>query len=82
MVMASAFALVLMRLHTRTGPLLTALLCMRAILLIIGDWHFFGDVVAGSFVGGTAGFVAGELWSQHMRHHDPHQGIQKTSEAR
>jgi len=81
MVMASAFALALILLHPRTGPLLTTLLCQGAILLVIGDWHFLGDVAAGSFVGGSARFVAGELWCQHMRLHGPHSDIQKTNEA-
>jgi membrane-associated phospholipid phosphatase len=67
MVMATAFAAVLIRLQPRTWPVLTALLAVGAVALLIGDWHFISDVIAGGFVGGTAGFVAGELWDQHSR---------------
>jgi membrane-associated phospholipid phosphatase len=69
MVMATAFAVAMIRLQPRTLPVLIILLCMGAIGLLIGDWHFVGDVIAGSFVGATAGFVAGELWSEHVRGH-------------
>ena len=69
MVMATAFAMVMMRLQPRTRPILVILLCVGAVALIVGDWHFLGDVVAGTFVGGTAGFVAGELWTEHVQDH-------------
>jgi membrane-associated phospholipid phosphatase len=67
MVMASAFALAMIRLQSRTLPILTVLLCIGASLLIVGDWHFLGDVIAGAFIGGTAGFAAGELWLEHEK---------------
>ena len=75
MVMASAFAFAIIRLYPRTWPPLTALLCLGAILLVIGDFHFLSDVVAGAFVGGTAGFLAGELWRQHTQLHAHGRGI-------
>jgi membrane-associated phospholipid phosphatase len=67
MVMATAFAVVLIRLYPRTLPVLVTLLCVGAIALLVGDWHFVSDVIAGTFVGGTAGIVSGELWDQHTR---------------
>jgi len=67
MVMATAFAMVMIRLQPRTLPILIVLLCMGAVALLVVDWHFLGDVVAGTFVGGTAGFVAGELWTEHVQ---------------
>ena len=67
MVMATAFAMVMIRLQPRTLPILIVLLCVGAIALLVGDWHFVGDVIAGTFVGGTAGFVAGELWIEHVQ---------------
>jgi membrane-associated phospholipid phosphatase len=67
MVMASAFALAMIRLQPRTLPAFAVLLCIGASLLIVGDWHFLADVIAGTFVGGTAGFVAGELWLEHEK---------------
>jgi membrane-associated phospholipid phosphatase len=69
MVMAAAFATVMFRLEPRTRPILSILLCIGAIALLVGDWHFLGDIVAGTFVGGTAGFVAGELWTEHVQDH-------------
>jgi membrane-associated phospholipid phosphatase len=65
MVMASAFAFAMMRLQPWTRLPLTVLLGMGAILLLVGDWHFLSDVLAGVFAGGTAGFMAGELWAEH-----------------
>jgi len=67
--MASAFALAMIRLQPRTLPILTVLLCIGASLLVVGDWHFLGDVIVGTFIGGTAGFAAGELWLEHEKGH-------------
>ena len=69
MVMATAFAVVMIRLQPRTRPILLGLLCLGALALLVGDWHFLGDIVAGAFVGGTAGLVAGELWLEHVQDH-------------
>jgi membrane-associated phospholipid phosphatase len=40
---------------------------LAAALLVIGDWHFLSDVIAGSFVGLSAGLLAGSLWSLHAK---------------
>ena len=69
MVMATAFAVVIIRLHPRTAPPLIALLCLGAFALLVGDWHFASDIVAGAFEGWTAGLMAAELWDQHIRRH-------------
>lgn len=66
MVMATAFAAVLTRTYWRTWPLFTVLLALGAYLLLLGDWHFLSDIIAGTFVGGTIGFVAGEIWFEHI----------------
>jgi membrane-associated phospholipid phosphatase len=71
MVMASAFAMTLMRLQPRTMPFLVILLCIGSVALVVGNWHFVGDVVAGAFVGSTAGFMAAELWNKHVQSHTP-----------
>jgi membrane-associated phospholipid phosphatase len=68
MVLSTAFAAVLVREYPRTWPIFAGLLCLGAILLLIGDWHFLSDVIAGLFTGGTAGIMAGELWYRHTRH--------------
>jgi membrane-associated phospholipid phosphatase len=67
MAMATAFAAVLMRLYPRTRSIFVTLLSVSAITLLIGEWHFVSDVVAGTFVGGTAGFAAGEILLQNIR---------------
>jgi membrane-associated phospholipid phosphatase len=69
MVMATAFGFALIRLQPRMTPVVLFLLCIGAAALVIGDWHFVGDVVAGAFVGGTAGLVAGKLWLEHVARH-------------
>ena len=65
MVLAGAFAGVFMRLYRASVLPLAALLLIAATLLIMGDWHFLSDVVAGAFLGISAGLLAGELWITH-----------------
>lgn len=65
MVLAGAFAGVLMRLYRASVLPLCALLLVAAALLIVGDWHFLSDVIAGGFLGISAGLLAGELWIAH-----------------
>ena len=65
MVLAGAFAGVFMRLYRASVWPLGALLLLAAILLVVGDWHFLSDVMAGTFVGVSAGILAGEGWAVH-----------------
>jgi uncharacterized membrane protein YoaK (UPF0700 family) len=44
---------------------LAALLALAALLLVVGDWHFVSDVIAGGFVGLSAGVLAGAVWRLH-----------------
>ena len=67
MVLAGAFAGVFMRLFRTSILLLSVLLLIGAVLLIAGGWHFVSDVIAGTFVGISAGFLAGELWFAHSK---------------
>jgi membrane-associated phospholipid phosphatase len=67
MVLAGAFAGVFMRLYRSSVLLFSVLLLIAAGLLIVGDWHFVSDVIAGTFVGVSAGLLAGELWRVHSR---------------
>jgi len=67
MVLACAFAGVFMRLYRTSILPLSALLLIAAVLLIAGDWHFVSDVIAGSFVGVSAGLLAGEVWLAHSK---------------
>lgn len=65
MVLAGSFAGVFMRLFRNSRLLFSVLLFIAAMLLIVGDWHFVSDVVSGTFVGVSAGFLAGEVWLAH-----------------
>jgi membrane-associated phospholipid phosphatase len=65
MVLAGAFAGVFMRLYRASIWPLSALLLLAAGVLIVGDWHFLSDVVAGAFLGVSAGMLAGEGWAVH-----------------
>lgn len=66
MVLAGAFAGVFMRLYRTSVRPLSGLLLIAAALLVAGDWHFISDVIAGAFLGVSAGMLAGELWAVHM----------------
>jgi membrane-associated phospholipid phosphatase len=65
MVIAGAFAGVFMRLYRTSTLVFSVLLLAGATLLIVGDWHFVSDVLAGAFAGVSAGLLAGELWLAH-----------------
>jgi membrane-associated phospholipid phosphatase len=65
MVLAAAFAGVFMRLYRGSIWPLSAVLLLAAGLLIVGDWHFLSDVIAGTFLGVSVGILAGELWLTH-----------------
>lgn len=65
MALAGSFAGVFMRFYRRSILPLSALLLIAAVLLIVGDWHFLSDVIAGTFIGVSAGLLAGELWFVH-----------------
>jgi len=65
MVLAGAFAGVFMRLYKASVRLFSTLLLIAAGLLLVGDWHFVSDIIAGAFVGMSAGILAGEGWAAH-----------------
>jgi membrane-associated phospholipid phosphatase len=65
MALAAAFAGVFMRLYRASRLPLAAFLGIAAALLILGDWHFASDVIAGTFVGVSVGLLAGEVWLLH-----------------
>lgn len=67
MVLAGSFAGVFMRLYRTSILPLSGLLLIAAVLLIAGDWHFVSDVIAGAFVGISAGLLAGEVWLAHSK---------------
>lgn len=65
MVLAGAFAGAFMRLYPVSTRLLSGLLLLAAALLVVGDWHFVSDVIMGTFIGVSAGALAGEGWVVH-----------------
>jgi membrane-associated phospholipid phosphatase len=67
MVLAGSFAGVFMRLYRFSILPLSVLLLGGAVLLIVGDWHFVSDVIAGTFLGISAGLLAGEVWLAHSK---------------
>lgn len=67
MVLAGAFAGVFMRSYRSSILPLSALLLIAAVLLVVGDWHFISDVIAGTLVGISAGLLASELWLAHSQ---------------
>lgn len=69
MVLSGAFAGVFMRLYRRAILPLAALQALGAALLIAGDFHFLSDTLAGTFVGLTAGLMAGELLKAREQSH-------------
>jgi membrane-associated phospholipid phosphatase len=66
MMLAGAFAGVFMRFYRASIRPLSVLLLVAAALLVVGDWHFVSDVIAGTFLGVSAGILAGEGWAVHM----------------
>jgi membrane-associated phospholipid phosphatase len=66
MVLAAAFAGVFMRLRRASIWPLSALLLLAAGLLLVGDWHFISDIVAGTFFGISVGSLAGEALAARL----------------
>lgn len=65
MALAGAAIGVFMWLYPRFIAPLAGLLLVGAAMLVLGNWHFVSDVIAGAFVGVSAGAVAAKLWIVH-----------------
>jgi membrane-associated phospholipid phosphatase len=65
MTLAAAFLGVFFRVYSPARIPSLFLLMLGTVLLVVGDWHFISDVIAGTFFGFTAGLIAGELWVRH-----------------
>jgi membrane-associated phospholipid phosphatase len=65
MVLAGAFSGVFMSLYKGSIWPLAVLLVLAAGLLLAGDWHFLSDIIAGAFLGISAGVLAGTAWAAH-----------------
>jgi membrane-associated phospholipid phosphatase len=66
MVLATAFLGVFVRLYPRVRSASLLVLLLPAFAMVAGDWHFISDIIAGAFLGSTAGLMAGELWLRHI----------------
>jgi membrane-associated phospholipid phosphatase len=64
--MAASFAAVFVRKYPKTIPLFALALAAAAAALIIGDWHFISDVIAGAFVGYVTGTLAAAFWLERL----------------
>lgn len=71
MMLAGAFGGVFMRTYRRWTVPLALLLLLGAVMLVLGDWHFVSDVIAGTFLGVSAGLLAGEAWLAHLSRFPP-----------
>ncbi|MGH8218489.1 MAG: phosphatase PAP2 family protein [Steroidobacteraceae bacterium] len=67
MMLAGAFAGAFVMFYRVSLWPLCALLALAAALLVVGGWHFVSDVIAGTFVGVSAGILAGEAWIVHSK---------------
>jgi len=65
MVLAGAFAGVFMRLYKSSVWPLSALLLLAAGLLLVGGWHFLSDIIAGAYLGVSAGILGAAEWVAH-----------------
>lgn len=65
MALAAPVAGVFMRLYRKSLWPFTVLLVFGATLLVLGEWHFISDVIAGTFIGLSAGLLTAELWVKH-----------------
>jgi membrane-associated phospholipid phosphatase len=71
MMLAAAFAGVFMRFYRASIQPLALMLFLAAVLLVVGDWHFISDVIMGTFLGVSAGILAGEGWAVHLTSSPP-----------
>ena len=69
MMLAAAFLGVFSCIYPRLRIASLSLLIFGTVVLVVGDWHFVSDVIAGAFLGFAAGWLAGELWLRHTLSH-------------
>jgi membrane-associated phospholipid phosphatase len=67
MVLAGSLAGVFMRVYRVSRWPLGLLLALAAVLLVVGDWHFVSDIIGGTFLGISAGLLAGQGWAVHKQ---------------
>lgn len=65
MALAGGFIGVIFCFYNKTLLPGIALLLAGCAVLVLGTWHFVSDVIAGSFIGVSAGLLAGAVWRVH-----------------
>lgn len=65
--LVSAFLGVFVRVHPSIRAFAFLAAVVAAFAMMIGDWHFLSDLIAGGFLGSSIGILAGELWVQHTK---------------
>jgi membrane-associated phospholipid phosphatase len=71
MALAASFVFALSHIRRREGLILQVALLIAGGVLIVGDWHYLSDVLAGAFVGAVGGRTAGALWAHHQKIFNP-----------
>lgn len=61
-VQIASVASVLWMTYARWRPIYALLAGGIMLILVLGNWHFVGDVVAGAFIGASAGLMIVNLW--------------------
>jgi membrane-associated phospholipid phosphatase len=65
MALAASFLAVVYRIYPSLRPAVAVFLLLGCLVLVIGDWHYVSDVIAGTFTGFAVGILTGELWVRH-----------------
>lgn len=69
MALAGSFLAVFYRVYPQLRYVIATCVLVGCALLVLGDWHYISDVIAGTFVGMTVGLLVGELWIRHSSEH-------------
>jgi membrane-associated phospholipid phosphatase len=62
MAIVTAFISVMWRYFPRGYPLYIAFLGLTAVVLLVGEWHFVSDLVAGAFLGNATAIIAMDVY--------------------
>lgn len=65
MALAGAFAGVFTVFYRKAAIPIALALALGCGVLVMGTWHFLSDVLAGTFLGVSAGLLAGAIWVVH-----------------
>jgi len=66
-VQMAAIGTVFWNFYPRWRWVYTSVILVVSTALVAGNWHYMSDVIAGLFVGVTAGLVVEAIWSMHYR---------------